>query len=218
MLKKFQWLKICMVVTLLLAGCSSSWRYAQPQPSDAVKGAAIGTVGGAALGAVTGIGVVKGAVIGGLSGGILGQYLENKKPLLQKIADNHVQIIAVGDGLTLLLPVDRFFAPDAPILNENYYSVLNQIAVLLRGLNKYVVKVSGHTDNTGWPQRNLALSRQQAQAVANYLWRQGIDASVLYATGYGDQRPIANNNTAQGRAMNRRIEITLRRITDDSEQ
>jgi outer membrane protein OmpA-like peptidoglycan-associated protein len=178
----------------------------------------MGTVGGAVVGAATGIGPAAGAVIGGISGGFLGHHLEKNKSLAQKIAGNGVQIVLVGDHLRLILPSDRFFAPNTPILNENYYPVLDQIALLLKGLNKYVVKVTGYTDNTGWPEGSLGLSRQQAQVIANYLWNRGIDARVVYATGYGSQFPIASNATAEGRAMNRRVEITIREITDDRAQ
>lgn len=220
MLKKFHWrnLVILSTVVMLLTGCSASARYEQPQPSGAVKGAAIGAVGGAAVGAVTGVGPAAGAVVGGVAGSIIGYDLAKKQTLVQKIAANGVQVVMVGDHLRLILPSDRFFAPNTPVLNENYYPVLNQIAFLLKGLDKYVVKVSGYTDNTAWQPRNLGLSRQQAQNIADYLWARGLDARVLYATGYGSQFPIASNTTAAGRAMNRRVEITVRVITDDRDQ
>ncbi len=85
-----------------------------------------------------------------------------------------------------------FFALDSPIINTNYNPVLDQLAALLKGLNKYVIKVAGYTDNVAVPERSLALSRQQAQIIANYLWNSGVDARVLYATGYGNQMPIAS--------------------------
>lgn len=221
MLKKFHWrnLFIYSMAAIVLAGCSSSsWRYPRPQPSEAVKGAAVGTVGGALVGTVTGVGPTAGAVIGGVSGGIIGAHLAKNQTLVQRLTANKVQIILVGDNFKLILPSERFFAPNTPVLNENYYPVLNQIALLLKGLDKYVITISGYTDNTGWPDRNLALSRQQAQVIANYLWNRGIDARVLYATGYGMQNPIAGNDTPMGRAMNNRIEITFREITDDRDQ
>ncbi len=219
MLKKLHWCNVLasMLTIVLLAGCTSSWRYAQPQPSETVKSAALGVVGGTVIGAVAG-GAATGAVIGGISGGIIGHYLAKHQTLVQKLSVNHVQVMLVGDNLRLILPADRFFAPNSPVINENYYPVLNQVAALLYGLDKYVVKVSGYTDNVGWPERNLALSRQQAQTIANYLWNRGLNARVLYATGYGSQMPIASNDTQDGRAMNRRIEISLREITDDRAQ
>lgn len=219
MLKKFNLyaMPFVWILLIILSGCSAGSSL-QPSPNDTVKGAAIGTAGGAILGTATGVGTAAGAVVGGVSGAVIGSYLEKQKNLVQKIADNHVQVIMVGDNLRLILPADRFFVPNTPILNTNYYTVLNQIALLLRGLDKYVVKIAGYTDNVGWSDRNLALSRQQAQTIANYLWKQGIDARVLFATGYGAKDPIASNATAQGRAKNRRIEIIWRAIMDDRDQ
>jgi len=225
MLKKFFWqnLLVTGLVIVGLTGCSASWRQARPSSTNTgtVKGAVIGTAAGAGIGAAVGgttTGAIVGGVTGAITGSIIGHYLAKHETLVQRLAANHVQVILVGDNLRLILPSDLFFASNTPVLNENYYPVLNQIALLLRGLNKYVVKVSGYTDDIGWPTRSLALSRQQAQAIANYLWNQGIDARVLYATGYGSQMPITSNTTAAERAMNRRIEITLRQITDDRYQ
>jgi OOP family OmpA-OmpF porin len=66
--------------------------------------------------------------------------------------------------------------------------------------------VSGHTDNRGDPDRNQTLSEQRAQAVREYLVNHGIDGNRIEAVGYGDQRPVALNDTEEGRRQNRRIE------------
>jgi outer membrane protein OmpA-like peptidoglycan-associated protein len=213
MLKKLflQVTTVFIVTTFFLAGCSSSWRYARPAPSDAVIGASMGAVGGAA---VSGSAAPLGAVIGGVAGGIIGHCLSLHQSLVEKIQRNGVRIIQVGDTLTLLLPSDRFFADSTPVLNRNYYTVLDQIASLLRSFDKFSIKVSGYTDNHGWPLRNVALSRAQAFAIANYLWSQGIDTRMMSSIGYGDATPIADNNIDTGRAMNRRVEISLRMIAE----
>ena len=68
------------------------------------------------------------------------------------------------------------------------------------------LRVEGHTDNVGNPQRNQRLSEQRAQAVRTYLVEHGIDEDRIEAVGFGDQRPVASNDTEEGRAQNRRIE------------
>ncbi len=68
------------------------------------------------------------------------------------------------------------------------------------------IRVAGHTDNVGNPRRNQTLSQARAQAVRDYLVSHGIDGGRIEAVGYGDQRPIATNDTEEGRAQNRRIE------------
>ena len=68
-------------------------------------------------------------------------------------------------------------------------------------------EISGHTDNRGKPKINLKLSQDRAESVRTYLVNRGIAANRLVAKGYGDTRPLASNETADGRAQNRRIEF-----------
>lgn len=126
-----------------------------------------------------------------------------------------VQLIQVGDDVKFVLPSDSFFCAHTATLNRSRYPVLDMIAAFMCGLQKMNVKVSGYTDCGDCHVRNLALSRQQAQTLADYLSRQGIDARLLYAVGYGECVPIACNETCKGQASNRRVEITFRKITDD---
>jgi outer membrane protein OmpA-like peptidoglycan-associated protein len=70
------------------------------------------------------------------------------------------------------------------------------------------IEISGHTDNVGNPKSNKALSEKRAQACRDYLVSKGIDASRIQAVGYGDERPVAGNDTDAGRQQNRRIEAT----------
>ena len=70
------------------------------------------------------------------------------------------------------------------------------------------IEISGHTDNVGNPQKNKALSKKRANACRDYLISKGIDGGRIDAVGYGDERPIASNNSREGREQNRRIEAT----------
>lgn len=206
-----------VVLSLVLSGCAD-WHTPSPPPSDTATGIAFGTVGGAVVGtAASGgnlVGGAVGAAVGGIAGGFIGSYLDSHKTLVQKLQSNHVQVIQIGDQVKLVLPSDLFFLQQTPVLNTKYYPVLDQIVTFLQGLNKINVKIAGYTDNTQCTLRNMALSRQQAQAIADYLWNHGIDTRVLYAVGYGEQQSIASNLTREGRQMNRRIEISLQEITD----
>ena len=71
------------------------------------------------------------------------------------------------------------------------------------------VQISGHTDNTGTDEYNMQLSLDRAKAVADYLISKGIDAKRLTWRGYGASKPVADNTTEEGRAMNRRTEFTV---------
>lgn len=130
-----------------------------------------------------------------------------------------IQLIQVGDQIKFILPTDYFFCSRlSPTLDPKFTCGLDMIAAFICGLDKMNVKVAGYTDDEDCHLRNVALSRQQAQVIANYLWKRGIDTRLLYAVGYGECFPIACNERCKGRFMNRRIEITLRKITDDYDQ
>jgi len=69
--------------------------------------------------------------------------------------------------------------------------------------------IDGHTDSVGSAKLNQKLSEERAYSVMNYLIENGVASSRLSAAGYGEERPIASNNTRQGRRTNRRVEINL---------
>lgn len=161
--------------------------------------------------------VLMGIVLGGCassSSGCDNTAAVRPRGQIESLVENGVQVIRRGDNLTLILPIDRFFLKDSTVLAKEYRPILDDIAAFLASFEKTGVKVAGYTDSTQWPLHNIALSRQQAEVVADYLWHHGVDARFLSATGYGEQMPIANNATKKGRAMNRRIEITLQLVTE----
>lgn len=125
-----------------------------------------------------------------------------------------VQIIQVGDDVKIILPVDRFFLCQTSALNPHYEFILVQVAKFISCQEKYNLKITGYTNNGGCPLRDLALSRQQAQVIADFLWKACIDSRTIVARGCGSANPIACDNSCKGRSLNRRIEITWRKITD----
>lgn len=94
-------------------------------------------------------------------------------------------------------------------LNNSSYDRLNSSAQNLKDNSDLKVIVAGHTDNTGDTLNNLNLSQERAEAVRQYLVDQGVDSSRLTARGYGDTEPTAPNDTAAGRAQNRRVELRV---------
>jgi outer membrane protein OmpA-like peptidoglycan-associated protein len=94
-------------------------------------------------------------------------------------------------------------------ISESSKSVLDQIYTDAVTADGTKLLIGGHTDNTGNPQSNLDLSSQRAQSVLNYIKQKGLGASRLKSEGYGQNNPIGDNNTTDGRSKNRRVEITL---------
>ncbi len=102
----------------------------------------------------------------------------------------------------------EFDSGSATIRNASF-SLLDQLARTARRCATFSVRIEGHTDNTGDPSANLRLSRARANAVVGYLIAQGVASDRLRALGFGSDRPIASNATAEGRARNRRIEFNI---------
>ena len=94
-------------------------------------------------------------------------------------------------------------------LNASSFVRLNISAVNLNRNPELKVIIAGHTDNTGDALNNLKLSQKRAEAVKAYLISRGVNADRLTARGYGDTEPTASNDTAEGRAKNRRVELRI---------
>ncbi len=104
-----------------------------------------------------------------------------------------------------------YFASGRNRIQRRSFSLLENVAAVLRNHPEIShVVVEGHTDNRGRADRNQSLSQERAQAVVDWLVRRGeVPAERLEARGFGSERPIADNDTAEGRASNRRVEFTI---------
>jgi outer membrane protein OmpA-like peptidoglycan-associated protein len=100
------------------------------------------------------------------------------------------------------------FESGKAVLLKGSYTVLDEVAESLREWPEITIEIQGHTDNTGNTAKNLVLSQERAETVRQYLMDKGVAPNRLTAVGYGQDKPIADNKTANGRAQNRRVEIT----------
>lgn len=94
-------------------------------------------------------------------------------------------------------------------LDDVALQALQEVVINLRKNPELTVEVSAHTDNQGTALGNMAVTQARANAVRDYLLSQGVNATQVKAQGYGSARPLASNDTPEGRAQNRRIEITV---------
>ncbi len=101
------------------------------------------------------------------------------------------------------------FESGKAIIKEGSFQYLNGLAELLVKHPEWSVKLSGHTDNVGKAAKNLQLSKDRAASVRTYLTNKGVDGANIESEGFGSTKPIASNNTAAGRAKNRRVEVSL---------
>jgi outer membrane protein OmpA-like peptidoglycan-associated protein len=104
------------------------------------------------------------------------------------------------------------FAPNSSVISKSAAAVLDLGILLMKQNPKVTTDILGHTDDTGTDEFNLALSNERVQAIADYIVFNGIDASRLTKTGYGESRPIADNSTPEGQALNRRVEFTVNNL------
>lgn len=208
--------------SLVLGACKTIDPYTGEEKTSATtKGAAIGAGVGVAIGLITGDSsserkrraLALGAA-GGLTGGAVGNYMDRQEAKLrQQMQGTGVTVTRSGDNIILNMPGNVTFATNSSDINAGFYSVLNGVSMVLKEFDKTVVEVAGHADSTGQAASNMTLSQRRATSVSGYLAAQGIDTQRIITVGYGQERPIASNDTVEGRAQNRRVEITLVPVT-----
>ena len=124
-------------------------------------------------------------------------------------ADVTVESINNGTALKVTFSSGLLFAANSNTLQETAKSALSQFAAHLDNHSGTFVHITGHTDNTGRADFNQTLSERRARSVYDYLCEHGIASVRMDYAGKGFREPIANNNTATGRASNRRVEIVI---------
>jgi len=219
-LRNFINLAFIAAVSMLL-GCTTNPYTGEQQASKAAIGAGIGAAAGAAVGALSG-GHSKerrkkaliGAGVGALAGGSIGYYMDVQEAKLRaQLQGTGVGVTRVGDEIILNMPGNLTFATNSADVKSNFYSVLNSVSLVLKEYEKTVIEVAGHTDNRGSDTYNQSLSVRRAASVSQYLGSQGLEHMRLITVGYGELRPVADNDTEAGRQQNRRVELTLAPIT-----
>lgn len=206
---------------LLVTGCMTYDPYTgEKEVSKTTSGAAIGAAAGVAVGLMVGDSsserkrrAIQLGVAGGLAGGAVGNYMDRQEAKLRaQLQGTGVSVTRNGDNIILNMPGNVTFQTNSADINAAFYQVLNSVALVLKEFDKTVVDVAGHADSTGDEAKNMDLSQRRATSVSSYLAAQGVSTQRLITVGYGETRPIASNDTAEGRQLNRRVEITLQPV------
>ena len=122
--------------------------------------------------------------------------------------DPNEKVIVSKDKIIITEPV--YFATNKDTILKQSYEILDEVArVLVENPQIQFVRVEGHTDDRGRDEYNQKLSQRRANSVRKYLIKKGVEKDRLEAVGYGETQPIAENETAEGRAKNRRVEFTI---------
>lgn len=206
--KKCVFCLLTAIAALTFQGCTTDPYTGEKQSSKAAIGAVTGAILGAAVSSKDDR--KKGALIGAAVGGGAGYYMDvQEKKLRDKLRGTGVSVSRDGNSITLNMPGNLTFQTDSSDVSPSFYSILNSIVLVFEEYPKTRVRVAGHTDSVGAERYNLELSQQRAEAVSSYFIAQGVAAQRFEVIGFGESMPISSNDSEQGRANNRRVEIVI---------
>jgi outer membrane protein OmpA-like peptidoglycan-associated protein len=183
--------------------------------SNAVKGGVIGGVGGAVVGGIVGnelgntaAGAIIGAVVGGTAGVLIGNHMDEQAEEMANEVEG-AKVERIGEGIKLTFDSGILFAYDSSTLQPNAKTNIYKLADILKKYPDSNILIAGHTDSDGTEQYNQSLSERRAQAVSDYTKLQGVNPSRLSVIGIGEMEPVSTNESAEGKQLNRRVEIAI---------
>jgi len=208
-------------LALMLSSCDATRRMSKQD-----KGVAVGAAGGAVIGGIIGnnvgnkkntaLGAILGAVVGGVAGGIIGNKMDRQAEKI-KTEIPGAKVERVGEGIRVTFDEANpdgskagvYFATNKYDISANSKLALDKMIKIFNEYPDTDLLIEGHTDDVGKDEYNLGLSQRRAEAVANYLRNTGIASNRLIIKWYGETQPIADNATAESKALNRRVEFVI---------
>ena len=211
-MKSVRLLSVAVLCVAVVCTSCGTW-------NNTAKGTAIGVGGGAAVGAGVGalagntaLGTVIGAAVGGTAGALSGKKRDKQKKELEATLPEETTVETINEGEALKVTFDSgiLFATNSSTVSDASKSALRSLATSLNANPDTDIKIVGHTDNTGNVDYNQTLSEKRAKSVFDYLMvDQGVSSKRMTYEGKGIHEPVADNNTVEGRALNRRVEIII---------
>ena len=189
-------------------GCASLSRTEE----GALIGVAAGAAAGAAIGNAAGSttkGAILGAVLGGTAGALIGRRMDAKAAELERRLPG-ASVERVGEGILITFESGILFGFDSAELSAPARQNLTALANSLSDMEEdAVLLVAGHTDSVGRDAYNQTLSERRAQSAVQFLLREGMSPARMQSTGLGETEPVATNETEEGQAANRRVEVAI---------
>jgi outer membrane protein OmpA-like peptidoglycan-associated protein len=207
-----------VLAALLLAGCETNPETGQRQMSQGGKGALAGAAGAALIGGAFGgkTGALVGAGVGSILGGAVGGYMDRQeREMRAATANTGIEVQRQGEEIALTFPDSITFATNSAMVQPDFRTNLEKVAQVLNQYPSTVIGVYGHTDSTGSTSLNERLSLERAQSVAGTLEQFGVNSARITTRGFGYTQPVASNDTPEGRAQNRRVEIRVIPVTQE---
>lgn len=210
-----------LAISILATGCDATRK-----ASNQNKGVAAGAVGGAVIGGIIGnnvgnkkntaLGAILGAAVGGVAGGIIGNKMDRQAQRIETEIPG-AKVERVGEGINVTFDENNpdgskagvYFATAKYDITPNSQLAIDKLVKIFTDYPETNILVEGHTDNVGADAYNMTLSEKRANAVGNALKASGLAPARLTVKWYGETQPKADNATADGRALNRRVEFSI---------
>lgn len=188
--------------------------------NNAQRGGAIGATAGGVAGGVIGnnigdghntaVGAIIGAVVGGTAGALIGNKMDKQaREINEEIPGADVQRVGEGISVTFDENSGIYFATNKYNLNQQSQNSLDKLVKIFNQYPNTNILLEGHTDNTGKAEYNMGLSEKRAESVATYLKNHAISSNRITTKWYGETQPKYDNETAEGRSKNRRVEVAI---------
>ncbi|MDY6863996.1 MAG: OmpA family protein [Thermodesulfobacteriota bacterium] len=205
-----------ILVSFIAAGCAGTREIVKERKKTTI-GAVAGAVTGAGVGyaAGKGKGAAIGAVVGAIAGGSIGHMMDKQerefREALAASESASIQRVkeAEQEAIILTFKSDTLFGFDSAIIKPEFYSEIDRVASILNRYSQTNIRIEGHTDSTGDETYNLKLSERRADAVKNALVAKGVDTARITIVALGESKPVASNDTTEGRQQNRRVSIIV---------
>jgi len=214
--KNIALITLSLMVVVSLTNCSATQNANNQQ-----KGAVIGAAGGAILGAIIGnnsgkkgngggLGAVIGGVVGGTAGVLIGQKMDKQAQKIEEEIPGAV-VERIDDGIVITFDENSgvYFETSKYNINTASNTLLTKLSSILKEYPDTNVLVVGHTDSSGDDAYNMTLSKNRAESVTNFFVSKGIASNRFTTKWFGEEQPVADNTTPEGRAKNRRVNLAI---------
>lgn len=199
-----------LAVSVLAVACGETGM--NKTTGGAIIGAGTGAVIGGVIGRSAGntaVGAVVGGVAGGVAGGLIGRRMDQQAQELKQVPGmQEVNYNKETGEIATRMQVN--FAYNSAEILPGEKQKLDSLAGVFAKYPENIVNVAGHTDSDGSDAYNKTLSEKRAKAVADYLMMKNPNMIKPTSEGFGESMPIASNDTPEGKAMNRRVEISIK--------
>lgn len=215
-LKNIAILTLSLIVVVNLTSCKAT-----QNANSAQKGGVIGAAGGAILGAIIGnntgkkgrggeLGAVIGGVVGGTAGVLIGKKMDKQAQQIEEEIPG-ATVERIDDGIVVTFDENSgvFFETNKYNINAASNTLLTKLANILKEYPDTNVLVVGHTDSSGADAYNMTLSKNRAESVTNFFTSKGLGANRFTTNWFGEEQPVADNTTPEGRAKNRRVNLAI---------